>query len=201
MIETIIPIILAAGKGGRFKEGYKLIYNIDGKPLILKTLDPFLEFFKKIVVVIGFDSNNMTKILENIDSKIKINVNDNWEKGGMSSSIITAIKYISNINNCLGTLIHPGDIPHITVDDLEKIILKVKDLNYEKIVIPQFENKNGHPIYIPKTKFSEILTINEESKGLRKFVKNNLSDIIYVEVGKGILKDIDQKSDLLRESY
>ena len=196
MIETIIPIILAAARGSRFGEENKLSYNIEGRSIIDNTLDPFLHFFKTIVIVLGYDSNNMKNYLEKKDSKIKIMVNTNWEKGGMSSSIKAGLKMVSEEFDCLGIFIHPGDIPFVTIKDLKTVVQKVKEHDYKNIVIPKHEKRKGHPIYIPKRKFSEIFTISEEAQGLREIVKNNIQDIIYVEAGKGILKDIDKKSDL-----
>lgn len=194
MNTTIIPIILAAGRGSRFGRENKLLYNLYGKPMIQHSLEIFLELFEKVVIVLGNDKETMINFLNSFNkNKINYISNNNWEEGGMSSSVKIGIKYVDENFLSLGVLIHPGDIPLITKDDIESILNTIKKSNYKKVVIPQYRSKNGHPLFIPKNLFSEIYKINESSEGLKGFLKGNSTNIFFANCGKGILKDIDSK--------
>lgn len=197
MNNTIIPIILAAGRGSRFKGDNKLLFKLHGKPMIQYSLEVFLELFEKVLIVLGNNKESMINSLNLFDqNKIIYVSNDNWLEGGMSSSVKIGVTYAEKNFQPAGVFIHPGDIPFITKTDVELIQKTIKETNYDKIVIPQFLSRNGHPLFIPRKLFEEISKINEASKGLKGFLKENSTNILFVNCGKGILKDIDKKEDI-----
>lgn len=197
--DSIIPLILAAGKSSRFGLENKLLYKVEGKYLIEHTLQAFIDIFKTIIIVIGYDKNKVVKIIEKINhsnSKIIHIINEDWDTGGMSSSVKKCIEYINDYYSCNGILIHPGDIPFITKNDIKLIVFKAMNENYQKIIIPQNKSKNGHPVYLPNKFFHQINQINEKTEGLRGFLKEHSKHKKFISCGPGILKDIDEKKDI-----
>ena len=95
-----------------------------------------------------------------------------------------------------GVLIHLADIPFVKKVDITKIMTEAHNSYYKNIIIPKFNDKNGHPLFIPKEMLHKVLFINEKSEGLRGFLNQSKSEILSVECSEGILKDIDFKSDL-----
>jgi len=197
MNSSIIPIILAAGKSGRFGSENKLLYKITTKSILEMTLSPFIENFDTIIVIIGAYKSEMINYLSryNTDQVFPI-FNDEWKSSGMSSSIKKGIQFIQNKYKSQGVLIHPGDIPFITSNDLQVIITEVEQEKYQKIIIPEYKLKHGHPVFIPSFLFSETLSISEQTEGLRGFMIKNDHYKKYVICSEGILKDIDKKEDL-----
>jgi CTP:molybdopterin cytidylyltransferase MocA len=197
MNDKIIPIILAAGKSKRFGKENKLFYTIKNKKILELTLEVFLNSFKSIIVVIGHDKEDMVEFLSFYDpSRVNYIHNDKWDLDGMSSSVKKGIEFIKSSFNCFGILIHPGDVPFITETDIKSIVAKAEQESFQKLIIPQFEMKNGHPLFIPKPLLSQVLKISESSEGLRGFLKKNHSLITFVQCSKGVLRDIDYKTDL-----
>lgn len=193
----IIPIILAAGRGKRFGTENKLLFELHGKPMIQHSLEVFLEFFNKVVVVLGNDKKAMISYLTSLDkNEIFIVNNDNWLEGGMSSSVKIGVEYVETTIHPAGVFIHPGDIPFITKNDIELILKSIKETEYTKIVIPQYQSRNGHPLFVPRIYFSEITKIRESSEGLKGFLKENSINKHFVNCGKGILRDIDTKENI-----
>ena len=197
MKTSIIPIILAAGKGGRFGDENKLLHVLNGKPILQHSIEVFLNVLNIVVVVIGNNKDTLITFLKSIDEKrITPIYNNTWKEGGMSSSVKKGVKYVKENFSSQGILIHPGDIPYITKNDIELIIKKAKEEHYKKIIIPQYQQKNGHPMFIPQNLFSEVFEITESSEGLRGFLKQNENNKIFVTCNKGILNDIDTKEDI-----
>ena len=197
MSNSVIPIILAAGKGGRFGSKNKLLYELDSKSILEITLSSFIEKFDIITVVIGHEKDKILKLISSLHlSGLKTVYNENWEEFGMSSSVKKGIDYILNNFNVSGVLIHPGDIPYITKHDIESILKAAELSQYKNIIIPQNNSRNGHPMFLPLDMLPEVLKISEKTQGLRGFLSQNESKKMYVQCGKGVLKDIDTKADI-----
>ncbi len=189
-------IILAAGTSSRFKSN-KLLSILNGKKLIERTLEPFIELnntIKKICVVTGADYDEINSLFDN--SGVDLVHNPKY-MGGMSSSVKIGLECLKDrIIDFEGIFIHPGDIPFILKEDL---LMMIDHLNLfpEKIVIPSYVGKKGHPLLVPPKYIDDMLKIDERSEGLRGFLKNNHKHIKFVIVeNQGILRDIDYPEDL-----
>lgn len=197
MNSSIIPIILAAGKSGRFGNENKLLYKLTDKTLLEITLTSFIAVFETIIIVIGSYKTEMTHFLSKYNTnQVIIVFNDEWDTNGMSSSIKKGLQFIQSKYDPQGVLIHPGDIPFITLGDLRLICSKAEQENYQKIIIPEHNLKHGHPVFIPNFLFSEVFAISEKREGMKGFMIKNDHLKKYVICGKGILRDIDTKEDL-----
>ncbi|MFV2016449.1 MAG: NTP transferase domain-containing protein, partial [Candidatus Heimdallarchaeota archaeon] len=84
----------------------------------------------------------------------------------------------------------------ITYQDLEQLLSCHKSTP-NKIIIPKFNGKRGHPIIIPNKMFPGLETIGEDTNGLRGLIRASVFFIKYVNVNnQGILEDIDTKNEL-----
>ena len=161
------------------------------------TLESFITIFKEVIVVIGSYKEEMINFLQKYNASQVIPVfNDQWDINGMSSSIKKGLEYVDQEYTVKGILIHPGDIPFISPNDINSIISEAKQKSFQKIIIPQYSQKHGHPVFIPKFLFSEVFKITEENEGLRGFMNQNNQYKIFVNGSKGTIKDIDKKEDV-----
>ncbi len=183
-------IVLAAGESTRFGEN-KLLYKVNNSSIIRRVVEECsLENFKTVVVV-GHEKELIMKELEGLN--VLFVINPEYKTGGMSSSIKAGV---SNIRPSKAYLITPGDMPYLQSWICKKII-DVYASSKAKIVIPSFEGKGGHPILFDATLREELLTVNEETKGLKGILRRHENDVLKFEIGTSrILIDIDYKSDL-----
>lgn len=196
MPTKIASLILAAGSSIRF-EGNKFLTKLGDQNLLERTLESFVnhkELQEDVIVVTGHYTIELEPVLKNYNVKQIHNPSFNL---GMSSSIQIGMEELKdNIQEYTGILVHPGDIPFITSQDLERLISCHK-ASPDKIIIPKFNSKRGHPIMIPNIMFQELDKIGEETNGLRGLIRASDSVIKYVNVNnQGILEDIDTKKDL-----
>lgn len=139
--------------------------NIEGKHFVLwlsqklKKLKP-----KKIYCVVGAYKEKIIPLLK--EEKIKILINNDFEKGMMSSIKLG----LNNIQEDK-TFILPIDCPMTN----KKVFKKL--LSYE-LAYPVYNNRGGHPVLISKKYFSEI---SNNADRLDKWLKNQ-KNLIRIKV-------------------
>jgi molybdenum cofactor cytidylyltransferase len=93
-----------------------------------------------------------------------------------------------------GTLLALGDQPHIPVDVLRQVICQVQQTP-EQIVIPSHQMRRGHPIYLPRRFWPDLLALTVE-QSLRDLLTCYAEAITYVDVETdAIRRDMDTPAD------
>jgi len=121
---------------------------------------------------------------------IKVTINQHPEQGSFST-LQTVLKTIDS--NCYILLNHI-DIPILNSNELQQII-ETKNT----VVIPNFEEKNGHPIKMDSSFWKQLLTLKVDDENARldfQIKKINPAKISKVEVSdRDILTNINTKKD------
>ncbi|MEM0145594.1 MAG: nucleotidyltransferase family protein [Conexivisphaerales archaeon] len=182
-------IILAAGESTRFGEN-KLIYRIDGIPIIRRvTMEAMLPNVR-VIVVIGHDPDKIKGALEGIN--VNYAYNEDYKKG-MSQSIIAGVRLSEAVK---GILILPGDMAYIKSHIIEQVI-ETHTRTGANIVIPTYKSRGGHPILFDVKLRSELLSIKEETRGLKEMVQRHGDQVYKIEVGTpAVIHDVDIRDDL-----
>jgi molybdenum cofactor cytidylyltransferase len=187
--KEIAAIILAAGEGQRIGQN-KALLKLRGASFLeviaenLKKLD-----FDKIYVVGGSQWSEVR--LEAIRLGINFVLNKNWEQGQFSSLKSALSVLNSEIGGALVTLVdHPFVAP-----GTYKHLLETWQKFTNRIVIPVYDNRRGHPIIITQHIIRESLESSEENN-LKELIKNHERMVIRLKVNDpGILQDIDTQDD------
>lgn len=124
--------------------------------------------------------------------EIKVVINKNPQLGSFST-LQTVLK---NLNTTCNVLLNHIDIPLLNSEELNKIIS-----TKNKIVIPNFEEKNGHPIKLEPPFWNSLLRININHKNARLdyLIKHlSISDVSKINVkDSNILKNLNTKHEWL----
>ena len=149
--------------------GYNYKYYFDAIPWFEEAVNNF-KYFKGLAV--------------------KIVINKTPELGSFS----TLQTVLSQINLTKHIILNPIDIPILNFTELNKIISKKN-----KIVFPNFEGKNGHPIKMDSSFWKHLLELNPTGKEARldiQLKKENPAKISIIEVyDKDILHNINTKKE------
>jgi molybdenum cofactor cytidylyltransferase len=93
-----------------------------------------------------------------------------------------------------GALLALGDQPHLPVEVIAAIIAQAAQTP-DRLVIPSYQMRRGHPFFVPATLWPELLDIPEGGT-LRDLVRRRHHAIVYVETDTdAILRDIDTPAD------
>jgi len=185
----ISAILLAAGNSGRMGRPkalllYKKSIFIDH---ILNSLN--IAGCSPVITVLGGQS---ALILENSSVSRHIYVINKRPEDGMISSIKIGIKHLPV--NTEGFLLALVDHPAVTQAVYDDIVKSASE-NPEQIIIPQYKKRSGHPVYIGRTFFEQLLNANADQTA-RDIIHLNEEFITCLDIDDpGILKDIDYPED------
>jgi CTP:molybdopterin cytidylyltransferase MocA len=195
-----ILIILAGGKSSRMGSPKGLL-DYHGKPWVLEQISRYEVNNPEIIIVLGYDSDKYFQeipwFLKAVDKfylyhgfNVKIVINNEPQKGTFSSLQIA----LNGIDSSDKTLILPIDVPLFNRENLVNM-LKVNN----KIVIPSFQQKNGHPVMLQPEFWNTLLYIDTNSENTRLDVlikQSDKQDITYFSVSdKAIYQNFNTIND------
>jgi molybdenum cofactor cytidylyltransferase len=189
----ISAIVLAAGLSSRMGR-FKPLLPYGDCTVIEQVIRVLLKSaVGEIIVVVGFKHLALETLLK--DYAVKICYNPDYATGEMLTSLQVGIKGVSA--NAQAILLALGDQPAIEQAIVEQVIEAHRN-NHERIIIPSFQRRRGHPLVIPCRHWEDICSLRERET-LRNYFKL-FNDIFHVEVyTSSILRDMDTINDYHRE--
>ncbi|MBI3960942.1 MAG: nucleotidyltransferase family protein [Chloroflexi bacterium] len=192
---AIAAVIAAAGfsrRMGRFKQllpwGDSTVIRTVVNNLHAAGADP-------IVCVTGHRADEVAAALDG--SPARTVHNPHYTTGEMLTSYQAGIAAIHNsqftIHNSLfcGSLLVLADQPHISVDIIRQVIAQARSTP-DRIVIPSHQMRRGHPIYLPRCLWAELLALPVDAS-LRQLLNRHSAEIVYVGVDTdAIRRDMDE---------
>ncbi|MBI5574078.1 MAG: nucleotidyltransferase family protein [Elusimicrobia bacterium] len=197
---TLYGVILSAGKGNRLFGKIKALLKIGDKTFIEKIISNFEKSgVKDIIIILGYKADIVKKYLElkkipKIGTSVKVIVNSNY-----NSQQLTSLKLaVENLpKNCAGIIFTPVDHPLVKLTTYKKLLSAWKK-NKDKICLPSYNYRKGHPALFPKEIFEKILTENL-SGGARALIKKYPGKVKYIVVNDpGTVNDFDSMEDFKR---
>ena len=190
--ETIAGIVLAAGKGKRIGSN-KAIVRLNGVSF-LKIVTSCLQETgcSPVIVVVGSNAETVKHHTHNLN--VDFVLNKNWQDGQFSSLKAGLSRLDSNVAGVLVALV---DHPLVALNTYRLLLKNFRDFP-NKIIIPLYNSKQGHPIILPKAIIREALQ-SPDNLNLREVFHHHQEMVFRLEVNDpGILKDINTITDLRR---
>lgn len=193
MIDTVNVIILAAGLSRRMGSINKLLIDIDGEPLVRRTVNLYRSLFSSVTVITGFESDKVQVALTGLD--VTILFNPDFETG-QQSSVRLGLKAQKLLGE--GVIIALADQPELTQSDILSLTQTFLEGDKTKVIVPYFETQRGNPVVFPTALIREM---QESGKaiGCRKFIQKNPQRVQKLNVSSAaFIADLDTPTDLLR---
>ena len=187
----IAAIVLAAGLSRRYGQENKLLKSFAGVPMIRCVVEAIGHAsIDQIVVVTGHQNQAIELALSGI-AGLQFVYNPEFEKG-MSTSIAAGAKALGDVAACLVCL---GDLPYLQPADYDKLIeLFKREKSGDRIMIPTFRGRKGHPVIFGSLFFAALRNLPATDHGARQIILEHKREVIEVEMDTdGILTDIDFK--------
>jgi|SRR5215472_7710164 len=122
-------------------------------------------------------------------------VNEDWQHGQLSS-LQSAIRSLPE-GATEGMLVCLVDHPLISAELVARL-MEAFAREKNKIVIPTFNGKRGHPVIFPEALYSELLQAPEEI-GARAVVRTHASDVLEIPVEEeGVVLNLNDPESLQR---
>jgi molybdenum cofactor cytidylyltransferase len=189
MNSNISAIILAAGSSSRMGQPKMLMPW--GDTTILGQVVSVIGScgISDISVITGGARELIEKEILRLGKELAVRsvFNPNHESGEMLSSLQAGL--LEQQPEVEATLIGLGDQPQIHAGTVKDIITAFRQSG-DKLIIPSFEKRRGHPLLIPRLFWPDILQM-EAPDTLRDFINSHVDKILYVDGDASVLQDID----------
>lgn len=186
----LVTLILAAGSSSRMGS-IKQLLSINGKTLLQHTLDLSTKIKStRTLCVLGAHAE---EIMQKVDGKnVEFIINKN-HKLGLSTSIISGIRYLQKEKIPFdGLFILLADQPAIKEDYYDEMI-RLFDEKRTKIIASNYGNTLGVPAIFPAIFTNDLLQITGD-KGAKEFLQKNKRRTLSPQTLVNLL-DIDTPKD------
>lgn len=185
-------VLLAAGLSRRMGQ-MKALLPWYGRPLIQYQIEQMKQAnMDEIIVVLGYQAERLRNIISPLN--VRTVINETYE-GGKSSSIQKGVSSIQGEPK--GILIAAIDqpVPSTVLRKMAKRLIETKTV----AVIPTYGQKKGHPILFHGSLKAELISVQEETMGLRSVIHKFHDQITYLEVDdSSVLYNFNQPEDYVR---
>ena len=187
---SAIAIVPAAGKAERFGGG-KLIADVDGAPLLHRTIQSLLDGGLARVIVAIAPGADFSTIAALNDPRVSTIVNPDPSRG-MFSSIQAALAAAEGDP----ILVLPGDMPFVKASTIKTVAVAAAASG--RVTSPTFGGRHGHPVALPARMRDDILGA-DPSTTLAAILARRPEDHDYIDVDDpGVRRDVDVRADLAR---
>lgn len=184
-----VAIVPAAGRGERFGTPLKLLVDIDGEPLLARTIRSLLDGGVSRVIVVTSPEAPLKSVAVLTHPAVVVVTNPDPSRG-MLSSIQSGIAAADGDP----MLILPGDMPYVQPQTIAAVIAASRQGD---VVTPIFRTRRGHPVSIPSRLRDEILEADPAST-LSAVLQRHEDIRLAVDVDDpGVLRDVDTRADML----
>ena len=194
MPETLCAIVLAAGRGSRYRQiagahRNKLLAQCTGRDgveraVLEHVLVSLSRVVDRIVLLTRPSYSSVAELALRYRCEVVV-----LDSPGMGDSIAAAV---SAQPDHRGWLIALGDMPFIQVDTLERV---AQSLTADAISVPVFEGQYGHPVGFGRA-FGPALMALAGEKGAKRLFNGATVNEIGVD-DPGVLWDVDVPSALV----
>lgn len=185
----VTAIVLAAGLSRRMGDDNKLLLPVGGEPMIVRTLRAYQDFCKDVVVVAGFEAENLAACLRHHD--LNLAHNPDYAKG-QARSVATGLRAAQGAEHVMVGL---GDQPALTRGHLDTLFQRHMDAGGRKITVPHNGTARGNPIVIPGDMIDKMLA-DKQNPGCGKFTRER-PDLVHMTPLKdaAFFYDVDTPED------
>jgi molybdenum cofactor cytidylyltransferase len=180
-------VVLAAGKGSRFKgSAHKLEQSLGGLSVLARTLRNAVESHLPVVVVTT--QSLAAGAAQVVAARDVVVVPEALAALGMGHSIAAGVAARADSP---GWLLLPGDMPMVKPATLLAVAAA---LEHHPVAYAQYQGRRGHPVGFAAELYSELMMLSGD-EGARRIIARYPA--VGVEVDDpGVLLDLDTEADL-----
>jgi molybdenum cofactor cytidylyltransferase len=182
-------ILLAAGQSTRMGQ-FKALLPFGSKTVIESCVDTYLAAgIQNVVVVLHHQADAIKRQLREVPVDFTFNPDP---KSEMSESIACGVRALPEATQAV--FITPADYPAVPPTVVSALAQQWSQ-RQAKLLVPEYENRGGHPVLIDISFRDELLELNSKG-GLRGFLEDHRRDVLRVPVNSTfIARDLDTWDD------
>lgn len=192
-MKPVYYLVLAAGVSSRFGRN-KLVEVVMGRPVVARVVEAGLKAgLRDVVVVTGHFRQETMEALKGLTFTEVYNPE---YMGGMSTSVRAGVRFIHG--QAQAAVVMPGDMAFMEAEVIRPV-LEAYMRSKKPVTVATYGGRSGHPIIFDEAIFHELLSIDEQGRGMKAVVERHRNEVERVEVGTPrALLDIDVPQDIER---
>jgi molybdenum cofactor cytidylyltransferase len=191
----IAAVILAAGRSRRMGQN-KLLAELDGQPLIARTVAAVLASrARPVLVVTGHDARALRAALAGAGLADRVAfVHNDGHEGGLGTSLSAGIAALdAGVDAALIVL---ADMPRLRAAQIDAVAAAFAKDAERDICAPFFAGRRGNPVLFPARCFAALQSLAGD-RGGRDLLRDQAERVLAVEVDSdGVLVDVDTPEEL-----
>lgn len=190
----VAALVLAAGRSTRFGASNKLLADLDGEPVVRRTVRAVLASdVSSVTVVTGHMADDVRAALAGL--KVRFAESPNYQNG-LSASLKAGLAALPRSIDAV--LIALGDMPGVTGGDIDRLIAGLAPKEGRSIVVPVTGGKRGNPVLFAAHLIGELGEV-EGDAGAKHVIGRHGDEVAEVEIGSDrIFTDVDTPEALER---
>ena len=144
-------VILAAGYSSRMGD-FKPLLPVSGVPALKRSIACLQAAGAEVAVVTGHRASELRPLIASMGAAELYNPDYD---GGMFTSVLAGVRHFAALG-AEGVLLLPCDCAAVEKEAVRQLIACAGDKG--EFALPTYEGKNGHPLWIPRRYFEDILT-------------------------------------------
>nr|WP_323778884.1 molybdopterin-binding/glycosyltransferase family 2 protein [Amylibacter sp.] len=180
-------LLLAAGQSSRMRGDNKLLREIDGVPLVLRTAQRLAgSKAAGLSIVINSQNAAIKQVLQNHPAPV-IEAKD--AASGLAASLRAGINSLPPETNAV--IVALADMPDVTAADIDALIDGFDPSHGALIVAPVAPNgKRGNPVLFDRRYFEPLASLSGDT-GAKALIESESDGLRLIPRGSGVLVDLD----------
>jgi CTP:molybdopterin cytidylyltransferase MocA len=165
----------------------KPLLPLGNRTVIRHCLDTIIAAgLQDIIVVVGPDGDEIAEAIQGLPVAV---VRNESRKSEMVASVRVGLRALKD--HASGVLICLTDHPLASRDSIEVLVLGHQGTP-DKIIIPVYRGKRGHPTLFPRSAIEEVFS----GENLRDVIGRDAGRVRIIDVGdEGVVLDMDTRED------
>lgn len=185
-------MVLAAGVSRRMGGANKLLCDLHGAPLIVRTVDHVLQSAARpVIVVTGHQADGVAAALAGRPVMLVFNPD---YASGMASSLRAGLAALPT--GAVGAVVCLGDMPEVTGADIDRLIAAFDPAAGRGVCAPVHGGRRGNPVLWGRGHFARLAESAGDSGGRRLLDHPDGGFFAVPMAGAGVLNDVDGPSEL-----
>lgn len=183
--QVVAGVVLASGLSRRFGGRNKLLADIDGRPMVHRTVSAYVDAgLSPVVVVVGHDAGDVAAALG--DLPVDLIHNPDFAQG-QSRALVRGVGAIDGKVDA--AVIGVADQPWLNSETI-RLLTRAWEETRAPIVVPVYGGQRGNPVLFSGELFSELLEVTGDTGG-RPVLQRHRERAVWVEIA-----DTDQGRDV-----
>lgn len=185
-----VAVLLAAGTGSRFEDGYKLLADVNGRPVVAAAAETLLtSTVDDVVAVVGHRADEVEATL----SAVGVDAVFNPHFGhGQSTSVRVGVD-AARERNADAALFALGDMPCVDAATVDELCDRYRSTD-ASLVAPSYDGARGNPVLFDRRYFDALADVSGDTGG-KVIIRREPVSAVETD-DSGVRLDIDTTDDL-----